>query len=288
MQQAFTRSCLNGYLELMSPAIDETLTSWQPRQDFPLYPMVKHLLLDLAAQVFVGVELGPEGRPPRRRLQRHRTRRPGRDSRQRARRYLGPGLRARKRLERYFFDLLPERQRGSGNDLFSVLARSQTDDGLRFADRDVVNHMIFMLMAAHDTSTIACPCSPTSWAGTRTGRTCYAKIPRPSRGHAGSGRPRGFPLLDQAFDEILRMYAPAGTLFRQAIADTGSSGSTSRGAQIALALHASMRLADWWPDRTPSTRAVSASRRTVMRCTATPLRRSVAACTSASGSTSPG
>lgn len=60
MQQAFTRSCLNGYLELMSPAIDETLTSWQPRQDFPLYPMVKHLLLDLAAQVFVGVELGPE------------------------------------------------------------------------------------------------------------------------------------------------------------------------------------------------------------------------------------
>ena len=54
-------------------------------------------------------------------------------------RCLGPGLRARKRLERYFFDLLPERQRGSGSDLFSVLATQQTEDGLRFADRDVVN-----------------------------------------------------------------------------------------------------------------------------------------------------
>ena len=55
------------------------------------------------------------------------------------------------------------------------------------------------------------------------------------------------------------MYAPAGTLFRQAIADTGSSGSTSPGRPDRIALHASMRLADWWPDPDTSTRAVSAS-----------------------------
>jgi cytochrome P450 len=32
--------------------------------------------------------------------------------------------------------------------------QSETDDGLRFSDADMVNHMIFMLMAAHDTSRI--------------------------------------------------------------------------------------------------------------------------------------
>ena len=59
----------------------------------------------------------------------------------------------------------------------------------------------------------------------------------------------GFPLLDQAFDEILRMYAPGG----HAIPPSDQRYRDPRvphpqGAQIALALHASMRLPDWWPD----------------------------------------
>ena len=250
MQQAFTRGCLNGYLRLMTPVIDDALASWQPRRDFPLYPMVKHLLLDLAAQVFVGVELGPEA--DRLADDFNDTVRGG----QAAIRANVPGgvwargLRARKRLERYFFDLLPERQRGSGSDLFSVLARSETEDGLRFADRDVVNHMIFMLMAAHDTSTIALSMLTYElgrnphWQNLLRKEALAHPVDTPDL--AGL---EGFPLLDQAFDEILRMYAPAGTLFRQAISDTEILGfHIPRGAQIALALHASMRLPDWWPD----------------------------------------
>jgi cytochrome P450 len=57
------------------------------------------------------------------------------------------------------------------------------------------------------------------------------------------------PLLDQAFKEILRMYAPAGALFRQAIKDTEILGHfVPRKSQIALSVHASMRLPDYWPD----------------------------------------
>ena len=113
------------------------------------------------------------------------------------------GLRARKRLERYFFDLLPERQRGSGSDLFSVLARSQTDDGLRFADRDVVNHMIFMLMAAHDTSTIAL-----SMLTYELGRNPHWQnlLREESLAHPADTPDlaglEGFPLLDQAFAKL--------------------------------------------------------------------------------------
>ena len=55
--------------------------------------------------------------------------------------------------------------------------------------------------------------------------------------------------LDAAFKEILRMYAPAGTLFRQAIADTEIDGHfVPRKSQIAINVYASMRLADWWPE----------------------------------------
>lgn len=45
------------------------------------------------------------------------------------------------------------------------------------------------------------------------------------------------------------MYAPAGTLFRQAIADTEVAGHyIPRKSQVAINVYASMRLADWWPD----------------------------------------
>ncbi len=35
-----------------------------------------------------------------------------------------------------------------------MLCHAESDEGHRFSDEDVVNHMIFVLMAAHDTSTI--------------------------------------------------------------------------------------------------------------------------------------
>ena len=44
--------------------------------------------------------------------------------------------------------------RSDGTDLFSALCHIETDDGQRLSDDDIVNHMIFLLMAAHDTSTI--------------------------------------------------------------------------------------------------------------------------------------
>ena len=59
MQQAFTRSALDGYLELMRPSIDRTLRNWPSTRNFRFYPSIKHLLLEQAAEVFVGTHLGP-------------------------------------------------------------------------------------------------------------------------------------------------------------------------------------------------------------------------------------
>lgn len=48
----------------------------------------------------------------------------------------------------------PARRAGNGDDLFSALCQAESDDGQRFSDDDVINHVIFLLTAAHDTSTI--------------------------------------------------------------------------------------------------------------------------------------
>ncbi|BBZ64011.1 cytochrome P450 [Mycolicibacterium monacense] len=250
MQQAFARTALDGYLELMRPGIDRTLGGWPASDAFPFYPSIKHLLLEQAAEVFVGTHLGPES--DQLSADFHDTVRGG----QALLRADVPGgvwargLRARKRLERYFGDQIADRQRGDGADLFSMLCRSEDDDGARFTPADIVNHMIFLLMAAHDTTAIALSMlvyelgRKRKWQKTLRDEAVGRPNDAPTVGDLDA-----YPLLDAAFKEILRMYAPAGTLFRQTTRDTDILGHfVPAKTQVAINVHASMRLADWWPD----------------------------------------
>jgi cytochrome P450 len=251
MQQAFTRSALNGYLDLMRPGIARAVTGWPAVQRFPFYPSVKHLLLDQAAEVFIGAELGPEA--DQLSADFHDTVCGG----QAMIRANVPGgvwsrgLRARRRLERYFASQLPARRNGAGNDLFSMLCRSRSDEGERFSDTDIVNHMIFLLMAAHDTSAIAI--AMLVYELGRNLRWQHAlreeAFADPRDELTVEDLDTAYPLLDAAFKETLRMYAPAGTLFRQTVTDTEVAGHfIPRKTQVAINVYASMRLADWWPD----------------------------------------
>jgi cytochrome P450 len=208
------------------------------------------MLLQQATEVFVGAELGPES--DQLLADFHDTVRGG----QAIIRADVPGgvwakgLRARRRLEHYFNGQLPSRRRGHGKDLFSMLCHSEADDGARFTSADIVNHMIFLLMAAHDTSAIALAMLAyelgrnMNWQSALRDEAQATPNDEPTLADLDE-----YPLLDAAFREILRMYAPAGTLFRQAAKDTEIMGHfVPRKAQIAINVHASMRLADWWPN----------------------------------------
>lgn len=153
MQAAFGRDQMRGYLERMQPGIVRSVAGWQPGPRFRAVPALKRLLLDSAAITFMNARLGPEADEVNTafvdavRAPFALVRRPvpgGRWAR---------GLRARRLLEGFFQERLAEKRRGSETDLFSVLCRAETDDGERFTDEDVVNHMIFLLMAAHETTT---------------------------------------------------------------------------------------------------------------------------------------
>ncbi len=110
--------------------------------------------------------------------------------------------------------------------------------------------MIFLLMAAHDTTAIALSMLAyelgrnTKWQDALREEAVARPIESPTLDDLEDYR-----MLDAAFKEVLRMYAPAGTLFRQAIRDTEICGHfIPRKSQIAISVHASMRLSDWWPD----------------------------------------
>ncbi|MFN3713143.1 MAG: cytochrome P450 [Alcanivoracaceae bacterium] len=154
MQQAFNRDVLKAYIERMGPEIAAGIARWQPGDQFQVFKALKQLTLDLATDVFMGEELGPEADAlnqafidtVRAGTSLIRFNLPG--SR------WAKGLRGRRVLEKFFRSRVAAKRQSSGSDLFSVLCRAETEDGERFSDDDVVNHMIFLMMAAHDTTTI--------------------------------------------------------------------------------------------------------------------------------------
>jgi cytochrome P450 len=97
-----------------------------------------------------------------------------------------------------------------------VLCRAQTEDGESFSDEDVIAHMIFVLMAAHDTSTNTVAMMMYLLA---RHPEWQERLRQESRA-LGTARPQYDELerlesLDLVMRETLRMYAPVGILFRR-------------------------------------------------------------------------
>jgi cytochrome P450 len=155
MQVAFRKSALRTYLEQMSPAIDVGINAWLPgakpaiRQ---MYPLLKQLTLDLAASVFMGVELGRSAKELNKAfvatveasLSLVQIPIPGFK--------LWRGIRGREVLVKQFRALLPAKRATHTGDFFSEFCHAQSEQGERFTDQEIIDHMIFLMMAAHDTT----------------------------------------------------------------------------------------------------------------------------------------
>ncbi|TDZ93223.1 cytochrome P450 [Mycobacteroides salmoniphilum] len=248
MQQAFTRGRLETYLGIFNDGVTEGISGWKPTQQFLLYDAIKKLLLDGASELFVGQPLDDESDQLNTAFIDTvaavtavvRADVPGGAWHR--------GLKGRQVLEHYFRDRLSMKRQGTGDDLFSVMCRAESEDGATFSDDDIVNHMIFLLMAAHDTSTITAS----------TMAYYLAKYPRwqeQLRAEAQSlGKPMldyeyldRLPLLDQAFKETLRLNPPVGNMVRRTVKDTSISGHyVPTDTYVFVLPTATHRLAEIW------------------------------------------
>ena len=154
MQGAFKRSAMERYVGDMGPVITDVVGGW-PAGPMQVFPQVKALTLNIAARVFMGMALGPEA---------DRMNRAFIDtvaaSLALVRRTVPPfamwrGVRARQWLVQLMQSKLASKREREGADLFSQLCHARGENGERFTDDEVVNHMIFLMMAAHDTTTSA-------------------------------------------------------------------------------------------------------------------------------------
>src|ERR1700710_3121067 len=151
---AFKSGPMKSYLAELDTGIAARVAQWKAQPGPMLfYPAMKQLTLDLAATSFLGAGIGPEVDEITRAfvdmvaaaVTPIRTPWPGTQ--------MARGVKGRRRIVRYFSEQIPIRRSQGGEDLFSQLCRATHDDGALLSTQDIVDHMSFLMMAAHDTLT---------------------------------------------------------------------------------------------------------------------------------------
>ncbi|WP_312871956.1 cytochrome P450 [Amycolatopsis acididurans] len=226
MQEAFTRPRLTSYTQKVSPTVRATVADWPTGTPTRLYPLLKALTLDIATSVFMGGRGGREDTGAINnafvatvRAASAIIRAPIPGTRYRA------GITGRRLLEDYFTRHLPEARASQGDDLFAGLCNARTEDGEQFSDDDIVSHMIFLMMAAHDTSTITAAAAM-YYLAKHPDWQHRARAESDALGERTSDIDdlESLTTLDLVIKETLRLVAPVPIVMRKTVRDVAVAG----------------------------------------------------------------
>src|ERR1700677_1528854 len=251
---AFKSGPMKSYLAELDTGIAARVAQWKAQPGPMLfYPAMKQLTLDLAATSFLGASIGPDVdditrafvdmvaaavTPIRRPL-------PGTQ--------MARGVKGRARIVAYFSEQIPIRRDKGGEDLFSQLCRATHEDGALLSTQDIVDHMSFLMMAAHDTLTssltsfVAALAANPQWQ-----RKLRDEVNAPgvdADGPTTSDHLEAMPLNEMAFKEAMRMKPPVPSLPRRATRDFSFSGyAIPAGTLVGINPLFTHHMPQIWPD----------------------------------------
>lgn len=254
LAHAFRRAALDGYTDRIHDVVDRHVERLDSSVGRPVdvYATVKAMTLDIAAEVFVGASLGAQARlvneafvammaaslwPVRIGLPGSRWAR---------------GMAARGRLQRLFHEMVAERRsRPESADLLSRLSHARTEDGRPLPADEVVDHMIFLLLAAHDTTTatLAVMLSELARRPQWQDRVLAEMDSVVPDGRVAAAEHVRLVDLGRVFREATRLSPPVPFSPRGVFADTTiggwevPAGATVTTASLGLHVHP-----DWWSD----------------------------------------
>ncbi len=254
MQQAFTRDRLETYTAGLQPVVRHGLATWPTDPSFKVYPALKQLTLDVAAEIFMG---GAEHTTPH---EMDAVNRAFIDCVQTATGIVRtniPGTRwcrgtkARHHLEVFLRSYLPARRASATDDLLSTLCHITSEEGETFSDDDVINHMIFLMMAAHDTSTITLS-TMMQYLGQHPDWQERCRVESATLGEEPTvaDLDRLFS-LDLVMKECLRLVSPVPVLARKTVKATEVLGVTIPADHfVFVAPHFNHLMTDYWTSPT--------------------------------------
>ena len=123
------QKALQEYLVQMIPQIKDAVADWSSRGDLLVYPIFKQMTLDLAASIFLGMDLGDDAdkinaafkTTVAASMPRIPFAFPGT--------LLWRGIKARQTMCDFFLPMIPQKRDDDGQDLFSLLCKATDEEG---------------------------------------------------------------------------------------------------------------------------------------------------------------
>lgn len=153
MQHAFNKPAMLSYFDQIQTWADHLTDDLTKSREVDFFSYIKEKTLDLALSMFLGIDykadLGQQiarafsdtvagtlglVRIPAFGTRYHR------------------GIKGRAMLKQAFMVLVQQRRADPGEDLISFLTHARDEDNQEFTDEQIVDHLIFTMMAAHDTT----------------------------------------------------------------------------------------------------------------------------------------
>src|SRR5258705_6300726 len=145
------------------------------------------------------------------------------------------------------------RAKGGGEDLFSQLCEATDEDGALLSTQDIIDHMSFLMLAAHDTLTS----SLTSFVAELAAHARWQQKLRDEVINLGvaTDAPTSFdnleamPLSEMAFKEALRLKPPVPSIPRRAVRDFTFKGfAIPAGTMVGVNPLFTHHMKDIWPE----------------------------------------
>ena len=255
---AFKPGPMRHYSGSLNRGIAQEIANWADRP-MKFYPAIKQLTLDLAADSFIGIPWGPEAdkinkafvdmvqasvAPIRKPLPFTQMKR---------------GVDGRAFLVDYFTkETHRRRKEGGGQDMFSQFATATREDGSMLPVDEVVDHMNFLMMAAHDTITSSATsliyllAKNPEWQD-----KLRQEIVAVTGGLDADGKPRPLDyddigkleLTEMAFKEALRFIPPVPSLPRRALKSFEYGGyRIPAGTMVGINIHYVHHSPEYWDE----------------------------------------
>jgi cytochrome P450 len=253
MAGAFKTGPMQSYLKGLDTTIKARVAGWKNKREMRFYDEIKQLTLDLAASSFWGDDLSGQTEAVKAafismiaaatapiRVPLPFTK-------------MKKGVDARARIIEIFSAEIPKRRESTGDDLLSELCRARLENGELLSVIDIVDHMSFFLMAAHDTLT-------SSMSSFIYHLALYPEWQTKLRDEVaalnlveGESFPyeklNDMPLCEMAFKEALRLYSPVPGIPRQSVKDFTFQGfAIPKGTMLNVNLFATHYMEELWPE----------------------------------------
>ncbi|CAA0107999.1 Putative cytochrome P450 136 [Halioglobus japonicus] len=226
LQQAFKRPVLEAYCSSLNHYLTAGLNTWPKDVCFDLFPQLKGLLLENAIQSFFGEDPDCDTQALSRAfiamldatLTLVRKPIPGGKWRR--------GMAGREVIKAYLKSQIQLRKANPGHDFLSSLCTAADEEG-QLSDDEIIDHMIFLLFAAHDTTTSTLSsatrilCEHPQWQTRLRGEFGAVQGEQLSMDDFAA-----LPELDGFFKEVLRMHPPVPGITRRTIEELEYGGYT--------------------------------------------------------------